>query len=87
MFYLQRVCSYFQELFAENEGKSSEEIKLIREVLCKFSDIFSRSDSDLGLTDLVMHSLDTRNTKPIKQPPRRVLLAYAEEEFFLDLIG
>lgn len=49
-------------------------------MLCKFSDIFSRSDSDLGITDLVKHSIDTGNTKPIKQPPRRLPLAYAEEE-------
>lgn len=49
-------------------------------MLCKFSDIFSRSDSDLGITDLVKHSIDTGNTKPIKQPPRRLPLSYAEEE-------
>lgn len=75
------VPEHLQDIFNQaSEGKSSEEIKLIRKVLCKFSDIFIRSDSDLGITDLVKHSIDTGNTKPIKQPPRRLPLAYAEEE-------
>lgn len=45
-----------------------------------FRYFFFRSDSNLGLTDLVKHSINTGNTKPIKQPPRRVPLAYAGEE-------
>lgn len=75
------VPEHLQDIFNQaSEGKGSEEIELIRKVLCKFSDIFSRSVSDLELTDFVKHSIDTGNTKPIKQPPRRVHLAYAEEE-------
>jgi hypothetical protein len=35
-----------------------EEKELIRGVLCQFSDIFSKTDFDLGLADPVKHSID-----------------------------
>lgn len=35
---------------------------------------------DLGLTTLVQHEIDTGDSRPIKQPPRRVPLAFADEE-------
>jgi hypothetical protein len=42
-----------------------------------FSTIFF---SDLGLTNLVEHHIETGHAKPLKQPPRRVPRAYAEDE-------
>lgn len=38
------------------------------------------NDYDLGLTHLVEHTIDTGDAKPVKQPPRRVPIAFAEEE-------
>jgi len=37
---------------------------------------FSRSEYDLGLTDLMEHSIDTGNNKPVKQALRRHPVAY-----------
>ena len=37
-------------------------------------------ENDLGLASLAEHSIDTGNAKPIKQPFRRVPLAFANEE-------
>ncbi|KAL5488807.1 hypothetical protein EMCRGX_G017808 [Ephydatia muelleri] len=44
----------------------------LRELLHRFSDVISVSDTDIGRTDMVQHSIDTQNTKPIKQGPRRL---------------
>ena len=42
--------------------------------------VFSKDDYDLGHTNLVEHTIDTGNAKPIKQPPRWVPIAFAGEE-------
>ena len=44
------------------------------------TDTFSRDEWDLGLTHLTSHAIKTDGAAPVKQPPRRVPLAYAEEE-------
>ena len=46
----------------------------------KFHDVFSKEEWNLGLTHLTEHAISTGDAAPIKQPPRRVLLAYAEKE-------
>jgi len=48
-------------------------------LLSKYADTFSRDDWDLGLTNIAEHSINTEKAAPIKQKPRRVPLAYAEE--------
>lgn len=54
--------------------------QIIAELLRKYSNAFSAHDTDLGLTHLIEHSINTGNEKPTKLPPRRVPLAYADEE-------
>ena len=39
------------------------------------TDVFALDSSELGSTDLVMHSIDTGDTPPIKQSVRRVPFA------------
>ena len=56
------------------------ERQVIAGVLVKYQDVFSKSDWDIGLTDLAKHSINTGDAPPIKQMPRRVPLAHAEEE-------
>ena len=49
------------------------------QLLAQYADVFSSSDLDLGRTSLVKHAIHTRDSPPIKQPPRRVALAKREE--------
>ncbi|KAL5481592.1 hypothetical protein EMCRGX_G021785 [Ephydatia muelleri] len=52
-----------------NAGEREE----LRELLHRFSDvIISVSDTDIGRTDMVQHSIDTPNSKLIKQGPLRL---------------
>lgn len=40
-------------------------------LICSNAYLFSRSESHLGLTNLILHTLNTRNHKPIKETLRR----------------
>ncbi|CAG2203350.1 Transposon Ty3-G Gag-Pol polyprotein,Retrovirus-related Pol polyprotein from transposon opus,Retrovirus-related Pol polyprotein from transposon 297,Retrovirus-related Pol polyprotein from transposon 17.6,Transposon Ty3-I Gag-Pol polyprotein [Mytilus edulis] len=51
----------------------------LRELLNEFSDIFAKSDSDLGKTNLVSHSIDTQGHGAVKQRPYRVPFSQREE--------
>jgi hypothetical protein len=42
--------------------------------------VFSKDEWDLGQTSLLEHEIPTRDSKPVKQPPRRVPIALAKEE-------
>ena len=48
-------------------------------IVSKFSDMFSDSKSNIGRTGLIQHSIDTGDSRPIKQPPRRIPFAMREE--------
>ena len=43
----------------------------LRDILLCHADVFSKSEDDLGLTDLAMHNIDTADAKPIRQQLRR----------------
>ena len=40
-------------------------------ILRSHADVFSESENDLGLTDLVMHNIDIADAKPVRQQLRR----------------
>ena len=63
-----------------SEGRLNEERSLIQGVLWDYQDIFSKNEDDLGRNDLVQHAIDTGDTVPLKQHPRRVPSALAHEE-------
>ncbi|CAC5413534.1 unnamed protein product [Mytilus coruscus] len=61
-------------------GHSETEKDAIADILNKYSDTFSKDETDLGRTSLSKFCIETGDAKPIKQPPRRVPMAYAGEE-------
>ena len=62
------------------KGLDPRESKKLATMLHRFQDCFSRHEWDIGLTNLTEHSINTGNAVPIKQRPRRVPLAFANEE-------
>jgi len=50
----------------------------LKQMLMKYSSIFSREEWDLGWTDIVTHRIDTANNRPFRQPLRRYPLAHVE---------
>ena len=72
---------HLQELFGESsEGRTQRETQIIAKLLSEYQDVFSKHDDDLGLTSLAEHQIDLTDSKPIKQPFRRVPLAFVNEE-------
>ena len=62
------------------QDKTFKQKQVIASTLIEFQDVFSKSDTDLGLTHLAEHEIDTGNAKPIKQQFRRVPLAFQKDE-------
>ncbi|KAK4309250.1 hypothetical protein Pmani_007956 [Petrolisthes manimaculis] len=58
---------------------TEEQAKKTLKALAQYADVFSRGDMDLGRTALVKHSVNTGNSSPVKQAPRRVAPAKREE--------
>ena len=75
------VRPHFNDIYMKaKEGRSEPEIKKIASNLDEFKDVFSTDDDDLGTTNIMEHSINTGSSKPLKQSPRRVPLALADEE-------
>ena len=55
-------------------------VKKVAQTLIKFQDTFSKDEWDFGVTHLTEHSIKTGYAQPVKQPPRRVPLAFAGAE-------
>ena len=49
----------------------------LRTLIEEFLDVFAEADNDVGTTDLVFHEIDSGDTHPLRQPPRR--LPYGEQ--------
>ena len=76
-----QVPSHLEDLYqSATQNCTQKEQERVAETLARFADTFSKDEFDLGLTSLVEHSIDVGDHRPIKQPPRRVPLAFASEE-------
>ena len=62
------------------EDRTEQEQEEIANLLAKYSQAFSKHESDLGRKNLIEYIIDTCDSKPIKLLPRRVPMAFAGEE-------
>jgi hypothetical protein len=67
---VQNLPSYLTDLYEQ----------LVAELLSEYRDAFSKDDNDVGRTELVEHVIETGDARPVKQPPRRVPIAFQGEE-------
>ena len=80
----QPVPHHLEDLYQEatDTCPQKSQKQAIARLLIKYSDVFSSGESDMGLTDLVQHSIPVESgVKPIKQAPRRL---GAEKEMEVD---
>ena len=52
----------------------------MEDLLIEYSDVFAKTDFDLGNFTAIEHSIDTKDAKPIKQRMRRTPACFADEE-------
>lgn len=79
--YKREIPSHLTDLYSRStKEKPENELFEVEDILCSYKDIFSVDDNDLGQTHLAHHGIDTGDSRPVKQPPRRVPMALAHEE-------
>lgn len=68
---------------------SPSEKKQTMEIIDEYRDVFSKDKNDIGLTDVVKHSIDTNTDRPIFVRPRRQPLAMENkvDQMVTDLIN
>ena len=76
----EQVPEHLRELFNKTVvGMESKQKKEVVRLLTKYSDIFSKSDSDIGRSGIIKHRIPTGNAQPIRERPRRVPVYLNEE--------
>jgi len=60
-----------------------------KDLLIQHQDTFAKSSTDIGFYDLLQHDIDTADTAPIRQPPRRPPLASgtAEDDLITEMLA
>ena len=67
----ERFDELFKTLDLPETKLTFAEMTELKGLLKESTDVFALSDSELGCTDIVQHSIDTGNHAPIKQQPYR----------------
>ena len=72
---------HLKDLFQRSTTNLSEsEKERVANLLSKYQDTFSRNEWDIGVTNLTEHAIQTEGKGPVRLPPRRVPLAYADKK-------
>ena len=84
-----RVLSLLNRLMIRESNLTEEQLTLLRSLVTEYSDIFALDMSELGVTDIVSHTVDTGSSPPIRQPVRRTPFALREkmEELIQDMMA
>lgn len=56
----------------ERETLTTNQIQLSEKLLLTYTDVFSKSDTDIGCTQMVRHQIELQDDTPFKQRPRRI---------------
>lgn len=75
-----QLPEHLRELFVHSaQALTEDQAETVKELLRRHSDVFSKAPWDIGRTQLAEHAIDTGDSAPIKQPPRRFPIAKASE--------
>ena len=66
---------YMEPILRSCDGLSDEQMIRVKQLLAKHLQVFAKSKTDLGRTDLITHKINTGDARPVKQAPRRIPLA------------
>ena len=66
-----RVEELFAQLKLELDHLTTGERETIRALVTAYDDVFALDASELGTTNVVTHSIDTAEHRPVRQPVRR----------------
>ena len=66
-----RIQQIVEQVQFDQGNLSSCQLEQLHQFLAKYKDVFALSGAELGVTDLVTHSINTSDHPPIRQPVRR----------------
>ena len=73
----KQIPAHLKEMYTEAVKTHDNKIKSeLAKILIDHSNTFSVDESDIGITHLVEHVIDTGDCKPIRHAPRKVPLAF-----------
>ena len=75
----ERLGKLYSELKLPPDSLSSDEVMQLKNLISEFSDVFALDDSELGCTNILQHSVNTRDHPPIKQQPYRTPVVRREK--------
>ena len=70
-----RVLKLLNALTISESNLTVDQLASLRDLVVEYSDVFALDMSELGLTDLVSHTINTGDNPPIRQPVRRTPFA------------
>jgi hypothetical protein len=77
----EMVPSHLHDLFKRStENLNPDQVRIMRQLLCEYTDVFAQDEFDLGNFSAITHSIDTGDAKPIKERIRRTPQCFVEEE-------
>ena len=69
----------WQVVESAGDELTQQEREKLYAVLCHYGDVFADNSEDLGRTDEIQHSIDTKDASPVRQSARRIPVAQQEE--------
>ena len=69
---MQTNNSVLDQVKLEGDTLTLAEFERAEQLLKRYEDVFSQSDTDIGHTDTVRHRIDLHDNTPFKQRPRRI---------------
>ena len=67
-----RIPEHLEDLYEwSKQGLNEIHHDKVANLLCEYQDVFSRADTDIGHTNKVQHGINTGDSQPIKERPRR----------------
>ena len=67
----EKLRKVLRELNIDALPDSTPHKRPLISLVCKYIDVFAKSDSDVGTTNLTFHEIDTADTRPLRQPVRQ----------------
>jgi len=75
----QEVPKHIQDLYERStQGLDNRETDIAKEKLVSYSKLFAETSEELGQSDVVEHTIDTGDNRPVKQRARRIPIAHQE---------
>ena len=68
----EKLREVLRELHVDTLPDSTPHKRPLISLMCKYIDVFAENDSDVGTTNLTFHEIDTADTRPLRQPVRRL---------------